>query len=354
MTRETTDNLEFLAARLHGRRSRMAEGARLDRLCAAAALPQFASELLPATEVGSARQLQQWLVRELAGEIMAVAAQLAPPGAHLLHWIAGRFQLENLKVLIRGLLAGIPPDATVAHLVSLPGERVLTAEAAAAARSLQELAGLLPRGLVRRRFTEVLALHAGETRPFSFEAALDRGYFEELVVRAGTLGGEDGELVMPLVWQEADTFHLLLVARGRFLYGLGGETLRPFHVRGTGISGERFATMLGEADLRSAARHALGRALDFLPRPPGGASPGTSDIVPADLEALAWNRFLRLANRAFRRSHLGLAAVVAYAELRRVEVANLITLSEGIRGQVPRAELRARVVPRGGLEVAHA
>ena len=62
-------------------------------------------------------------------------------------------------------------------------------------------------------------------------------------------------------------------------------------------------------------RRALGRALDMLPSTPGEGGELPRAIAPADLEALAWNRFLRLANRAFRRSHMGLAAIVAFVEM---------------------------------------
>jgi len=43
---------------------------------------------------------------------------------------------------------------------------------------------------------------------------------------------------------------------------------------------------------------------------------------------------------------MGLGAVVAYAAIRRIELANLITLSEGIRTRVTPDALRQRLIPR--------
>ena len=77
-------------------------------------------------------------------------------------------------------------------------------------------------------------------------------------------------------------------------------------------------------------------------------------IDMAGFEALAWNRFLRLANRAFRHGHISLGAVVGYTGIRRVEVANLITLSEGLRLGLPAERIRGRLVPRTDLEAAYA
>ncbi len=351
--RGMTDNLDFLAARLHGRRSRMATGERLATLCQVRTVPRFGTEVLSVAEVLSATQIQRRLVEELAQEMAGLAAQVVSTGAELLRWLAVRFQVENLKVLLRGMLAGERLESLQPHLVPLPREFTLDAASLAGARSLDEFHLLVPRGPLRRRFGETVEVHGDEKRPFFFESALDKGYFEELLARTGALGAEERELVKPLVLQEIDTFHLMLVARGKYIYGLAATALLPLHVSGTAIPRERFAAMLADADLRTAASRALNRAVDSLPGAAGAGGDPAGVIAPSDLEALAWNRFLRLANRAFRRSHMGFAAVVAFVELRRVEVANLVTLSEGIRAQIPAEKIRDRLIPRQTGEVAH-
>ena len=67
------------------------------------------------------------------------------------------------------------------------------------------------------------------------------------------------------------------------------------------------------------------------------------------LEVLAWHRYLRLARAAMRRSQLALGVVAGYAAIRRVELANLITLSEGIRAGVEPDVIRRRLIPRPDL-----
>jgi len=42
------NDLDYLNARLHGSRARMAEGARLDALCALGSVRELAAEMLPA------------------------------------------------------------------------------------------------------------------------------------------------------------------------------------------------------------------------------------------------------------------------------------------------------------------
>ena len=124
--------------------------------------------------------------------------------------------------------------------------------------------------------------------------------------------------------------------------------LLPLHVRGTRISRTRFAAMLTDPTLAAAAARSVGCVVETMP-----AAGGETTSLAATLESAAWTRFQQLANRAFRRSHLGLGAVVGYIVLRQVEIANLITLSEGLRASTARAALRARLIPCAREEHRH-
>jgi len=50
---------------------------------------------------------------------------------------------------------------------------------------------------------------------------------------------------------------------------------------------------------------------------------------------------------------MGVGAVVGYFGVRRMEIANLITLSESIRLGLGEREARERLLPRAELEVTH-
>jgi vacuolar-type H+-ATPase subunit C/Vma6 len=350
----TIDNLDYLAARLHGRRGRMAEGERLAAFCGLRSVQALAREVVPGTNVGSAAALQRTLVQRLAGEIGFLAPQLGRSAGALLHWMLGRFHVENLKLCLRALLTGAPLSAAQPYLIPLPSMWKPSVQSLWSVKSLNELVRILPGSLLRRSVEKGLSVQTDSPRPFFIEAALDQAYLSELLVRADRLPGEDRQLVRPLATQEADTFQLLLVARGRFLYGLESQSLVSFHVRGAAISPDRWRAMLAEASLRTAAEHAVGKAFDRLPSESGGKGDAAGQLDPAALEVVAQERLVRLANRAFRRSHMGVAAVVAYVTLRRAEVANLITLSEGLRASIAEGTLRQRLAPQTQPEVIHA
>ena len=75
---------------------------------------------------------------------------------------------------------------------------------------------------------------------------------------------------------------------------------------------------------------------------------GTVQVRVSEMpaEATAANQLYRLANRAMRRNPIGLGTVVGYVMLRQIEIANLTTISEGIRLGLPAEMIRARMTPR--------
>jgi vacuolar-type H+-ATPase subunit C/Vma6 len=345
MTSVLPQDLDFLVARLHGRRRRLAEAERLDALCRLRTIPDLARAVGSQVTFYTAGELQHWLILQLVEELADFTNQLRGAGAALTEWMRVRFQIENLKVLARAFATGRSLDSARSYLVPLPDDLSLDIDALAAADSVELFAAAAPAGRLRQSLVEAAAAYAEAPSPIVLEFALDRGYYCELIKRAKSLPMEPRHDSMTIVRQEVDTFHLMLVARGRFTYGLPAEQLVQLHVDGGAISRNRFRKMLVEESLLESAQRAVGFALDPLPAEERGLGEDPLDLVPAVLEALAWNRYLRLSHRAFRHSHMGLGAVIAFAAIRRIELANLITLSEGIRAGVDPEAIRSRLVP---------
>jgi len=352
MKQPGVNDLDFLGALLHGRRSRLAEAGRLDALCRLRTLPELGRTVYPDSEFQAAADFQRRLAQDLVRELSGCLRHLDGAGAELLFWMLVRFQVENIKVLVCGLVNHIPFEELRRYIVPLAHGLALDLEVLGKAESLDDFIARLPLGWPRRWLRNAATVFREQPRPFFLEAALDCGYFQELLARTELLPDEEKELIKPVILQEVDTFHLMLALRGKFHYGLGPELLLPLHVRGSGISTERFAAMNADPDPSTAAGRVVGRVLDALPSAPATAT-GSVTLDLAAFEALAWKRFLRLANRAFRRSHMGLGAVVGYMSIRRVEVANLITISEAVRTGLTAEAMSVRLIPRQELEPAY-
>jgi len=63
--RHSSKDLDYLTVRLHARRSRMAEGGRLDDLCQIQNLPEFFRATFPESELKEVSDFQRLLVHEL-------------------------------------------------------------------------------------------------------------------------------------------------------------------------------------------------------------------------------------------------------------------------------------------------
>ena len=352
MTRASSNDLDYLTTRLHARRSRMAEGERLDTLCNLRTLPELGRALFPGAELPVAADFQRQLVENLAREISGLLKHLEAEDQELMAWLLARFQWENVKILLRGFLNRLPLETVQPHLVSLPPSLALEATALLAAKTLEEFVNRLPAGCPRKQLQRMVAGQHERPPAFLLEAALDGGYFRELIARNNRLSGGEEEIVKPMIFQETNLFQFLLVARGKFHFGLTAERLLPLRLGRDGAGGDWFNTWLSAPDIPTLAKSGVGVIIDALPAARSAAGEPTAIDIPA-IEALGWQRYLRLANSAFRRSHNGVGAVVGYFGVRRVEIANLISLSECIRLRVEEPETRMRMIPRTELEAAH-
>ena len=346
MNLETAADMDFVSAMLHGRRSRMAEAQRLDALCAIRAVPELVHAIDPKATSESVVDLQRRMVLDLADELLTLAWRVAGPAGKVLEWLAARFQVENLRVLARGMATGAKPKELRAYLVPLAKPFALDVDALATADSPETFASRIPSKPLQKGVRLATGAFERHRRAFFIEAGLDHGYFAELLARTEPLAARDAPDMQVLARQEADMFHLDLATRGRLTYDLRIEDLLPFHVRGTAIRRETFAAMLAAHDASQVAAEVVGRAIDRGPAGEAKFSEGREAVTPALLEVLALNRYYRLGYWMFRRSHIGLGVIAGYAAVRRVELANLITLSEGIRAGVTPAVLRRRLVPR--------
>jgi V/A-type H+-transporting ATPase subunit C len=349
---QIASDLDYLIARLHARRSRMAEAERLDALCRIRSLPEFFQTIFPESELKGLIDFQRLLINKLIRELYSFYAYMKGPGADFLYWSLVRFQVENLKVLIRTCFTKTPFEEVNEHLISLPKEFVLNTQRLAKAESPEDFVRLIPKGLLQENMEKALKIYHEYPQSFFFEVSMDCGYFKGLVVKTEELLGEDREIVRPMVYQEADIFNLMLIARGKFYYGLTPTILRPFYVSGTQIPRTLFTAMLNDVDLSTAVNRIAERVLD-VELFKYGPKEGSNFIDASILESLAWKRFFRLANLAFRQSHMGFAAIIGYMGLRRVEVANIITISEGIHNGMTGETIRGRLIPQtnigGGL-----
>jgi len=334
-------DLDHLAARLHGRRGRLYDGARLRSLFALGSPGELAKAVFPGEGIATAAGLERRLVENFISENREIAACFGGARAGLLEWRAARFQLENLKTIVRALGSAAGAEEAGALFIDLPAGMEGYGGELAGIKTPEELLEALPEGIFRNGLSAAFAEYPARNQVFFREAALERDYLAEQTARAAELSAKDREAAGALCAQETAAFNLALAARGKFFYNYENSDLLRLTAPCADREARKFRAILAAADLNEAAGIAAG--LD--------AYPGTEPEGLEGLEALSRRRYRRLAVRALRNDHLGFGAVAAYLALRRLETEDLITVAEGLRLGAGAAELERRLLP--GPEAAH-
>lgn len=166
------------------------------------------------------RSLEARLVAILLDETRILLRPLAGAACNFLRYWTDRFEVSNVKSLIRAKMAGENAAVTATRLLDLGSFGRLDADALMRAEDVTELM----RRLERTPYAEIVrnARQAFEEShdPFILDATLDRAYYDGLIRRARAIeAAVDGGL-RRLMADLVDRTNLVWLLRYRFNYGL--------------------------------------------------------------------------------------------------------------------------------------
>jgi V/A-type H+-transporting ATPase subunit C len=179
-------------------------------------LPQLAAGPAPQ----DSRSLEQRIIAQILDETRVLIRPLAGDARNFLTFWTARFEMSNVKTLLRSKMTGERPAAVLARLTPMGTFGQLDNQDLAHAEDVGELLRRLEAGpyagIVRhaRRAFE-------QTRdPFNLDAALDHGYYEGLTLRARALEDTVGAPFRSLMANLIDRINLVWLLRYRFNYQL--------------------------------------------------------------------------------------------------------------------------------------
>ncbi|HOJ42853.1 MAG TPA: V-type ATPase subunit [Syntrophorhabdaceae bacterium] len=324
-------DLDYLAALLHARYSKMAKGERLIELSRIQNLSDFFQSVYPDKAIADIYDFQKKVIFDFISELYSLRAYLTREYGSFIDWLATRFQLENLKILLKGFFTKTPFFRLRHFIVNLPGQLSLNTKKLSEAETIDDFIKNCPRGFFQDNLKNAIKIFGDRAKPFYIEACLDSAYFKELILKTSKLKSHDRDYIKAIINQEIDIFHLMLITRGVMQYNLPPELIKIFHVEETAIPKRVFTNLLKESDLGVFTKTLEGRVIDVIPVELIKIDQTTAPDLSI-LETLAWKRFYRLCNKVFYVNHMGFGAIVGYIGLRRIETINLIALSEGIKG----------------------
>lgn len=179
---------------------------------------------LPLLAVGFDRQdhrsLEQRIIAQVLDETRILIRPLTGVARNFLVYWTERFEIGNVKTLLRGKMTGERPAALINRLTPMGAFGRLDVQDLAHAEDVGELLRRLETGAyagivrhARRAFEE-------SHDPFILDAALDRGYYEGLAHRAQPLENETGTAFRRLMGPLIDRINLVWLLRYRFNYHL--------------------------------------------------------------------------------------------------------------------------------------
>lgn len=269
---------------------------------------------------GQAHPLEQQLVSVLLDETVILSRALAGREREFLIYWVHRFELANLKAIIRGKMANEPAESIRSKLVemgpfaSLPVEDLLRTE------DIAELLARLERSQYADIGRQARQVFEQQHELFALDTTFDQRYYSGLVRRAFALEAEAGAEVKALMAAVIDSLNLVWLLRYRFAYQLAPSQvwylLIPTHYR------------LSSVMLQALAQ--LNRLEDVLPAlPPPFRGWLAQARNPNDVaRTMEWHG-AALARRVVRRAASPLARAFAYMLLREQDLHDVHVMLKG-------------------------
>jgi vacuolar-type H+-ATPase subunit C/Vma6 len=331
-------SFEFIQAKVHALRSRVYEHERLDDLCDLRTIAQLWHRLYPEADPGDHRTLQRRLLADHIHTLETVRRHLPSELTDFYAWMMRRYQVENLKVLLRAWKAHEPIEQVLPFLAPLMPDMALDPRPFLRTSSLGDFLMLIPVAELRVAGERAGARYADTGETFFIETAFDTAYYAHLLDRHEGLPARHREGTHALILNEVSIFDILSIFRLKLNYGMRYEQAAVFLVPAIGGPME-LERLYDYPDFGDMVERIPEELLPHAPRP--------EIETIADLELALWERGLQRANAQFYHSVEDLGAAVAFATIKRMELANLFRVIEGMRyGLSPEAIRQGFIRPR--------
>jgi len=321
---ELTTDMDFLCARVRGLRSKLYAGPSLLALARLATSAAYYERVLSGKVPPSHTEGERSLITAHVEHLLRLCGFLAGRRRQAFEWLTRRYQIENLKVLLRARSQKIGAEKIQDLLFELPEELSLPVDEILSAGDTESLARAIPLEAISGGISRAAGLPDDSRLPFFLESAVEKAFLTEGLNRVSKVGHAERARCMNLLAREVVSHNVLFVWRAMKNYSLGAALLRDFLV----LHGpfEKSATYLRafEGDDVAATLQALGMSNVLGGRQ---AAPATAAGLEAALQAWLY----RAARRCYAESLADFGVVVSYYYLKRFELQDLLRLSEALR-----------------------
>ena len=169
------------------------------------------------------RAVERALIRTLMQELSLLIRPMDGGTRELVLYWARKFELYNLKALIRGKLSGLNEQAIEDNLYDVPDALALPHKALLRTESVLELLRQLEQSPYRVIAGQARQVFEERHEPFALEATIDQSYYAGLLKRVRQLEDVDRREMQRVVGLILDQLNLVWLLRYRFSYGLSAS-----------------------------------------------------------------------------------------------------------------------------------
>ena len=259
----------------------------------------------------------------------------------LVEWRLRRFEVDNLKTILRAVERNIDPDETKRTLIPLEAISPIPWNNLAALGSVPDVVEQLQETFYGHALQPAMDKYHREDSLLVLEVRLDLTYYKKLLNIIRQLRGKDRKEAVRLLGTMIDGQNVLWAFRSRTYYDLSPEEILNYSLLdGFNVHVDQIKTIAMGADLYAMTQEIWKDKIPGLEQLKG--MPEKEAL--SEFEQLLHRDQYRQA-KAIRDSyamHLGL--VLSFDILLETEVHDLISIAEGISIGLPRKEIRSYLI----------
>lgn len=293
---------------------------------------QDLAQLAPGYKNLDTVSLEQRIIARVLDETWILLRPLGGAARTFLLYWTQRFEISNLKTLLRGKMTGERPALLLSSLTPMGPFGRLDGDVLAHVEDVAELFRLLETGVYAGIVRQARQAFEESHDPFQLDAALDRAYYEGLAQRAQPLEAELGADFARLMGHYIDRINLVWLLRYRFNYHLPPAQVYYLLVNAHyGLSLSRLKVLAAQEDMNG--------VLAALPARLGELLDGVADI--GEVAKRMEQRRLDAAQDILRKPGAAFTRAFAYLILRERRLRDVRSVLRGRQLSLPRQAIEA-------------
>jgi vacuolar-type H+-ATPase subunit C/Vma6 len=287
----------------------------------------------------SPEDAQRALIDRLVAHLIHMLRYTGGAPYTLFEWLVRRYQMENLKVVMRAWSRGLSLNKIEGNLTSMPQNYALPVEKMLAAPDISALVALVPAREYAGALAPGIPRYTQDSKLFYLESALEQGYYSKAMKLAEALEGDDREPCMRIIKNEILCYNVIFVLRCVRTYELGRDAVADLVVQRGVFSDKPYVDAVASSGVE--------RLFEAVPHLRSFNPSGRPVATIMDLEDMFARYLYRLVVSQFAASILDFGAVAAYYYLKQFELRDILRVGEGIRLGVPAGEIIKRLITAG-------